>query len=92
VSLSNEDLFLASSNSLIIPDVVDSVGRTRHLATVAANERNLYVVDRDNMGGWTANTNNVYQQINLGAGSNDSSPAYFNRTFHISAAGVRQSL
>jgi len=59
VSLRNEDLSLASSNSLIIPDVVDSVGRTRHLATAAAKERNLYVVDRDNMGSWTANTNNV---------------------------------
>ncbi len=84
VSLNNQDLSLASSNSLLFPNVVDSVGRTRHLASAAGKDGNLYIVDRDNMGGWNANANNVYQQINLGAAAIYSSPAYFNHSFYIS--------
>jgi hypothetical protein len=83
VALNNADQGLASSNSLLFPDVVDAVGRTRHLATAAGKSGILYIVDRDFMGGWNASTNDVYQQINLVNGPNYSSPAFFNQTLYI---------
>jgi hypothetical protein len=83
VSLNGSALGLASSNSLLLPDLVDDNGVTRHLATAAGKDDVLYIVDRDNMGGWNAGFNNVYQRIALGSAMNYSSPAFFNNTLYI---------
>ncbi len=88
VSQSNADLDLGSGGALVLPDMVDSGGRVRHLAVGAGKDRHLYVVDRDAMGKWNASANLIYQDITGAlAGPVFSKPAYFNGTLYYGASG-----
>jgi hypothetical protein len=88
VSASNADTDLGSGGAMVLPDLVDSTGRTRHLAVGAGKDSHIYVVDRDSMGKWNASSNQNYQDITgaLG-GSVFSMPAYFNNTVYYGASG-----
>jgi outer membrane protein assembly factor BamB len=88
VSQSNADRDLGSGGTLVLPDLVDGSGQTRHLAVGAGKDAHIYVVDRDSMGKWNASANLIYQDI-AGAlsGGVFSMPAYFNRTLYYGAAG-----
>lgn len=80
VDESASDVDLSSGGAMLLPDLTDSTGKTRHLAVAAGKDRHLYVVDRDNMGHFHAGSNaTVYQDL-AGAlpGGMWSSPAYFN--------------
>jgi outer membrane protein assembly factor BamB len=80
---------LGSGAALVLPDLTDSLGHTRHLAVGAGKDAHIYVVDRDNMGKFNpANNSQVYQDINgqLG-GQVFSMPAYFNGTIYYGAVG-----
>jgi hypothetical protein len=50
------------------------------LAVGAGKDGNIYVVDRDNMGKFNPNSNNIYQQLSSAIGSEFGIPAYFNNT------------
>jgi hypothetical protein len=88
VAQSNADTDLGSGGVLLLPDLVDSGGRTRHLAVGAGKDSHIYVVDRDAMGKWNASTNQAYQDI-AGALGNSvfSKPVYFNGTLYYGAVG-----
>jgi hypothetical protein len=88
VSASNADTDLGSGGAMVLPDFVDSTGRTRHLAVGAGKDSHIYVVDRDSMGKWNASSNQNYQDITgaLG-GAVFSMPAYFNNTVYYGASG-----
>ena len=88
VARSNADTDLGSGGALVLPDLIDSTGQTRHLAVGAGKDSHIYVVDRDAMGKWNASSNQNYQDINgaLG-GSVFSMPAYFNNTLYYGASG-----
>jgi len=78
---SDEDL--GSGGAMVLPDLTDNSGATHHLAVGAGKDANLYVVDRDSMGKFSPNGNNIYQQIsNALPGGVFSSPAYFNNTVY----------
>jgi len=79
VDESDNDQDLGSGGILLLPDMTDSGGTVRHLAVGAGKDSNLYVVNRDSMGKFNPNTNNIWQQLS-GAlpGGIWSSPAYFN--------------
>ena len=64
VAESNADTDFGSGGPLLLPDVVDSNGVTRHLAVGAGKDSIIYVVDRDNMGKFNSSSDNIYQQIN----------------------------
>jgi outer membrane protein assembly factor BamB len=83
LSESAADVDLGSGGILLLPDQSDAGGSVRHLAIGAGKDGNLYVVNRDSMGRFTAGTNNIWQQLSgvLGAGI-WSSPAYFNGTVY----------
>jgi hypothetical protein len=83
---SDEDL--GSGGALVLPDLQDSSNRTRHLAVGAGKDANIYILDRDAMGKFNPNTNNIYQEIS-GALSDSvfSMPAYFNNTVYYGAVG-----
>ena len=52
----------------------------------AGKDRKIYVVDRDNLGKFSRNANNFYQQIDdVLAGGIFSTPAYFNGTIFFGA-------
>jgi len=90
VSASNADTDLGSGGAMVLPDLVDSTGRTRHLGVGAGKDSHIYVVDRDSMGKWNASSNQNYQDITgaLG-GSVFSMPAYFNNAVYYGASGQR---
>lgn len=86
VAQSNGDGDFGSGGELLLPDVIDGTGKTRHLAIASGKDDIIYVVDRDNMGKFSPNANNIYQQINGQlAGSVFSKPSYFNNTVYYGA-------
>ncbi len=85
VSESGSDVDLGSGGLVLLPDVTDSTGKTRHLIVAAGKDSNLYVADRDNMGKFDASSNaTIYQEL-PGALPNGvwSNPAYFNGTVYF---------
>ena len=79
---------LGSGGALVLPDLTDGSGQTRHLAVGAGKDGNIYVVDRDSMGKFNPSANKVYQQIqNALAGGVFSMPAFFNNTVYYGAVG-----
>jgi hypothetical protein len=84
VNESNGDVDLGSGGSLVLPDMIDVNGTTRHLAVGAGKDTNIYLVDRDNMGKFNPSGNTgLYQEL-TGALSNGewAMAAYFNNTLY----------
>jgi hypothetical protein len=71
---------LGSGGIMLLPDLKDASGKTRHLATGAGKDQNVYLVDRDNMGKFNASNNsNIYQVLNTALGGGEfQMPAWFN--------------
>ena len=86
VSESNADADLGSGSALVLPDFIDSTNAVRHLAVGAGKDGNIYVVNRDNMGKFSASSNNIWQEL-TGAlpGGIWSTPAFFNNTVYYGA-------
>jgi Immunoglobulin I-set domain len=88
VAESNADTDFGSGGPVLLPDVVDSNGVTRHLAVGAGKDSIIYVVDRDNMGKFNSTTDNIYQQISGAlSGGVWSKPSYFNGVVYYGAVG-----
>ncbi len=87
VSESNADTDFGSGGPLLLPDLTDSNGATRHLAVGSGKDAIIYVVDRDNMGKFNGSADNIYQQINGQIGGVFSKPSYFNNTVYYGAVG-----
>jgi hypothetical protein len=88
VSESNADQDLGSGGAIVLPDVKDAGGNTKHLSVGAGKDSIIYIVDRDAMGKFNASTNQIYQEISsqLGGGV-FSMPAFFNNTVYYGAVG-----
>ena len=91
ISRSAADGDLGSGGAIVLPDMVDTNGVTRHLAVGAGKDRNIYIADLANMGKFNlANNNALYQEVNTPLGSSCfSMPAYFNSTLYYTANGDR---
>jgi hypothetical protein len=90
VGLSDADADLGSGGPLLLPDLVDATGMTRHLAVSSGkNNPNIYVLDRDNMGKFNPNANNIYQLLPgaIPSGGEFGKPSYFNNTVYYGAVG-----
>lgn len=87
VSESNADTDFGSGGPLLLPDLVDGNGTTRHLAVGSGKDAIIYVVDRDNMGKFSSTADNIYQQISGQIGGVWSKPSYFNNTVYYGAVG-----
>jgi hypothetical protein len=78
------DRDLGSGGTLLLPDLTDAAGTVRHLMVGAGKDGNIYVVDRDSMGKFSASANNIYQQ----PGGIWSTPAYFNGNLYYADSGA----
>jgi hypothetical protein len=88
VGESNADEDLGSGGPLLLPDVTDASGKTRHLAVGSGKDAIIFVLDRDNMGKFSTTQNNVYQQISGQlAGGEYAKPSYFNGMVYYGAVG-----
>jgi len=82
------DQDLGSGGVLLLPDMVDAGGVTRSLAVGAGKDRNIYVVDRTNMGKYNGRSNTMYQEVSSAlSGGIFSVPAFFNNTVFYAASG-----
>ena len=88
VDESNSDEDLGSGGIMLLPDLTDSGGSVRHLAVGAGKDANLYVVNRDAMGRFNSNANQIWQELQgaLGGGIY-STPAYFNGMVYYGPSG-----
>jgi hypothetical protein len=87
----NVDTDFGSGAPLLLPDLTDVTGQTRHLAIGAGKDTNVYVVDRDNMGKFNPMSNLIFQELE-GVLPNGvwSVPAFFNNTIYYGP--VRQPI
>ena len=88
VAASAADADFGSGGPLLLPDLTDATGTTRHLAVGSGKDANVYVLDRDNMGKFNPNSNNVYELVSGQlAGGEWAKPSYFNGTVYYGAVG-----
>jgi hypothetical protein len=80
-NLESTDEDLGGSAGLILPK---QTGTVPNEITGAGKQGIIYLVNRDNMGKFNSNSNNVVQTITGSAGGYNSSPAYFNGAVYYS--------
>jgi hypothetical protein len=87
-SENGSDTDLGSGGTIVLPDLTDGSGNTWHLAVGAGKDSNLYLVNRDSMGKFSANNSTIYQEL-AGAlpGGVFAMPAYFNSTIYYGSVG-----
>lgn len=94
LTLSSNDVDLGSGGVMLLPDLSDAGGTVRHLAVGAGKDGNIYVVERNNMGKFNPNANNIWQQItgplgNVVTGGVWGHPAYFNGRVYYGGTGLQ---
>ncbi len=88
VAESDADEDLGSGGVLVLPDMTDANGVTRHLAVGAGKDQTLYLADRDNMGKFNPQADSIYQEIRSALpGGIFSMPAYFNGRLYYGPVG-----
>ena len=81
------DTDLGSGGTVLVSQK-DSTGKIWQLAVGAGKDRNLYVVDRTNMGKFNSSTNNIYQELPSALpGGIWSMPAAFNGNIYYGPVG-----
>jgi len=64
VEESNNDLDLGSGGIVLLPDQIDANRRLKRFAVAAGKDKNIYLLDRDNLGKFNATSNStVYQEL-----------------------------
>ncbi len=81
-ALNAEDLDVGSGGLVILP--AQTAGSYPHLAVQAGKTGNVYLVNRDNLGGYSTTADNVVQELPAAVGGAGawSSPAYWNETVY----------
>jgi hypothetical protein len=88
VSQSARDADLGSGGAMVLPDLVDGSGVTRHLALGSGKDSKIYVVDRDNMGKFNSANNAIWQEIDGQLiGGVFTTAAFFNNTVYYGSVG-----
>jgi len=86
IAQSEQDEDLGSGGILLLPDMMDSSKRVRHLAIGAGKDQIIYTVDRDSMGKFNPTEDRVFEKdIWALSGMEFASPAYFNNTVYYGA-------
>ncbi|HWT36308.1 MAG TPA: pyrrolo-quinoline quinone, partial [Paraburkholderia sp.] len=88
VSQSARDADLGSGAAIVLPDLVDGSGVTRHLALGSGKDSKIYVVDRDNMGKFNSANNAIWQEIDGQLiGGVFTTPAFFGNVVYYGSVG-----
>jgi fibronectin type 3 domain-containing protein len=83
--LNTEDTDLGSGAPVLLPDAAGSAAHP-HLLVETGKEGTLYLIDRDAMGHFDANTDHVVQEIPNAVNRSFDTPAYFNNTIYYVGA------
>ena len=88
VAESNADEDLGAGGALVLPDMTDANGVTRHLVVGAGKDQTLYLANRDNMGKFNPQADSIYQEIRSALpGGIFGMPAYFNGRLYYGPVG-----
>jgi hypothetical protein len=89
-ALNDGDVDLGSGGFLALPDQTDSNGTVHHLGVLAGKDTNIYVFNRDSLGGYSTAANANLQVIpgQLGGNEFHSIPVYFNGSVYFAAPGL----
>lgn len=81
------DLDLGSGGALVLPPMKGANGRVRYLAVGAGKDRNIYLVNRLDLGEFNPTNNNaIYQELPGALGGREfAMPAYFNGQLYYGA-------
>jgi autotransporter-associated beta strand protein len=85
-AMQSEDSDLGSGGPMLLPDAVGSVAHP-HLIVGGGKAGIIFLVDRDNMGTYSAATDRDVQEFGAGAGSFFCTPAYFNYEIYYQGIG-----
>ncbi len=83
-ALNSVDEDLGSGGVLLLPD---QPGAHPHLLVEAGKEGKIYLVDRDHMGQFNANNDQIVQELPGAIGGAWSMPAYFNGSLYYNGVG-----
>lgn len=87
VTESYYDLDLGSGGVVVLPDLYDDQGEVHRLAVGGGKNTDIYAADRDNMGKFDHDQDDIYQEILAALQySMYAAPAYFNNTVYFGAA------
>jgi outer membrane protein assembly factor BamB len=85
------DLDLASGGVVVLPTIVDSNKNGHNLLVIAGKDNNIYLLNRNYLGKFSASGNNIYQELDgVNGGGSWASPAYFNGSIYCT--GVNATL
>ena len=78
---------LGSGGALVLPDLTDLLGNVHQLVVGAGKDQNIYLLNRTNLGKFSATNNNaIYQELYSALpGGVWSSPAYFNNALYFAS-------
>jgi len=82
--LAENDTDLGSGGVVLLPDLPKGSAHT-HLLVECGKEGSIYLVDRDNMGGYNSTTDQVVQELAGATGGIWGMPAYWNNTVYFGA-------
>lgn len=95
IAESRKDLDFGSGGEILLPDMKDGSEKTVHLVVGAGKDNSIYILNRDSMGKFNPQRNDIYQQIVStgeensnglgGSGGVYSTPAYFNGNLYYGA-------
>lgn len=86
VEQSQQDEDMGSGGVVLLPDMQDPSGKTRHLAVAAGKDQIIYIADRDSMGKFNAAGDKIYQEDIWAIGGMEfATPAFFNNTMYYGA-------
>jgi hypothetical protein len=88
VSESTQDVDLGSGSPMLLPDLTDASGTTRHLLIGAGKDGNLLLIDRDHMGQFNGTSDTAYQRLSGGLpGGLFAAFAYFGGSVYVADVG-----
>ncbi|HEY1215191.1 MAG TPA: hypothetical protein VGE93_16290, partial [Bryobacteraceae bacterium] len=86
-ALSDGDADVASGGILLLPD--QTVGGHQHMMVQSGKAGTIYLIDRDNMGGFNTSLDNIVQEISGQTAGLWSTPAYWNNNIYLNGSGDR---
>ncbi len=87
VAESNIDQDLGSGGAMLLPDIKEG-SAVYQLAVGAGKDKNVYVVNRNNMGKFSPSRNSIIEEVKGALGGGEyGMPAYWNNTVYYGAAG-----
>jgi hypothetical protein len=84
--MATNDLDLGSGGPILLPDEAGSLAHP-HLLVGIGKEGTIYLLDRDNLGRFAPNTNNIVQTLPRVSSGVWGSPAYFNHLVYFQGVG-----